>query len=163
VRRLVILALVVIALVGLTETFHVARGQNPEFPKPELLYSLSPDRSDPLPLTWANLSGEVYIFASDVGQHRTRFFLDWTLVQEENSVPWDFAGGSVGEARPFGTTTLPQGIHTISAISSFDFGTSTASTIFTVDNRVCEMETIVVRYIDGVEQRRDSVRGVVDC
>src|SRR3954451_17920442 len=87
-----------------------------------LSYSLSPQRTDPVPLAGAVLDGPVYIFtAPSDGVREVRFWLDDPdrsgaprLV--EKGAPHDFAGSAKdGSALPFDTKVLAAGAHTVTA------------------------------------------------
>jgi large repetitive protein len=115
-------------------TFTVGTAPSPSPATHDLSVSFSPDRSSPVPLEGAVLTGNVYIFvpaASDIT--RVRFFLDdpqmtGTPRLIEKNAPWDFAGGnSNGTAKPFDTSTLAQGSHTVTAV--LDLSNSTTEVI----------------------------------
>ncbi|MGH8982660.1 MAG: BACON domain-containing protein, partial [Acidimicrobiia bacterium] len=107
----------------------------------ELLASSTSDRADPLPLAGAAVVGDVYVFLSpSEGVKTVRFWLDdpdrsGRPAQREANPPWDFAGGSVTAAKPFDTTDLADGTHTITAELELEGGgTEVVSASFTVAN-----------------------------
>lgn len=69
-----------------------------------------------------------------------RFWLDdpdrsGQPAQTERSAPWDFAGGSPEAAKPFDTTNLADGTHTITVQLDLEGGgTEIVSATFTVAN-----------------------------
>ena len=107
-----------------------------------LVFSTSSNRSNPTALANQVVSGTMYVFtqpdASDI--RSVRFYLDnpgmaGSPRQIENSAPYDFAGGSVSTAKPFKTTSLADGIHTITAaIDHLDGSTQIVNASFTVRN-----------------------------
>jgi hypothetical protein len=106
-----------------------------------LVVSLSPDRSNPSPLTGKTASGNIYVFTSPgTGVLRVRFYLDdpnmsGTPRRIENTAPHDFAGGSVSTANPFDTKAVSDGTHTISAaVELSGGGTEVVHASFTVVN-----------------------------
>lgn len=114
----------------------------------QLLTSASPDRSQPFPLALRTVSGPVRVFLSpEAGVSRVRFYLDDpTMVRSprktEGGAPWDFAGtGGDGSANAFDTTSIPDGLHTITA--SYDTpadGTKVLSATFRVANDAPSLE-----------------------
>ena len=87
----------------------------------QLLVSLSGDRSNPILLDGATVSGNIYVFTSpDEGvaasrANRVRFWLDdpgriGSPVQSERLAPYDFAGGSTSLAKPFDANGLAGGL-----------------------------------------------------
>jgi Purple acid Phosphatase, N-terminal domain/Calcineurin-like phosphoesterase len=106
-----------------------------------LLFSSSPDRSNPASLADKTVSGSIYVFTSpDSGVSRVRFYLDnpdmtGTPRRVEKSAPYDFAGGSVSAAGPFNTTMVSEGSHTITAaVELSGGGTEVVNATFTVSN-----------------------------
>ena len=84
----------------------------------QVRYSQSANRSASTDLANAQVSGEVYIFAEPIdglGPIATVMFLiDGVLEQTERSYPYDFGGGAGGGlARPYDTTQLSNGEHSI--------------------------------------------------
>jgi hypothetical protein len=89
-----------------------------------ILVSGSADRSSPVFLEGAVVSGSIYVFLSpESGVTRVRFYLDdpdfsGSAIKIENNPPWDFAGtgsGASNPALPFDTGPLSEGAHVISA------------------------------------------------
>ena len=112
----------------------------------QLLVSLSGDRSNPILLDGATVSGNIYVFTSpDEGvaasrANRVRFWLDdpgriGSPVQSERLAPYDFAGGSTSLAKPFDANGLAGGSHTITAELPLADGSSVVvSATFTESN-----------------------------
>jgi PKD repeat protein len=107
----------------------------------ELLVSLSSDRAMPSPLVGKTLSGAIFVFVrpeTDIRQ--ARFFLDdperiGRPRQVENIPPFDFGGGSAPRARPFDTSRISDGPHTITAELALEDGRFVVvSSGFFVDN-----------------------------
>ncbi|MEX2377992.1 MAG: G8 domain-containing protein [Dehalococcoidia bacterium] len=106
-----------------------------------LLVSTSGDRSDPVELDGETISGDVHVFISpEDGIDRVTFWINdpsmtGSPFQVENSSPYDMAGGSTSSANPFGTATLVDGAHLITALVAPNTGVATVVTsTFTVDN-----------------------------
>jgi hypothetical protein len=74
-----------------------------------------------VPLAGVTLAGAVYVFLSPpAGVDAVAFWLDdphrnGAPVRREWNAPWDFAGGGLELARPFDTSRLANGTHTITA------------------------------------------------
>src|SRR6185503_7249904 len=88
-----------------------------------------PNRSAPVLLHGTTLSGNAYVFITpEAGATRVRFYLDnpsrtGTYTWNEASAPWDYAGSTGANANPFDTTSLPNGLHTITAVIDRTGGT----------------------------------------
>ncbi len=109
-----------------------------------LIYSLSPDRSSPMPLAGAKLhpSANFYIFTSpDSGIRKIVYRLDGATVGTKNSPPWDLAGTAPNgySARPFSTARLRPGQHSIAQKITLTGG---AVVNYTSVFRVCPRLTI---------------------
>jgi N-acetylneuraminic acid mutarotase/glucose/arabinose dehydrogenase len=122
-----------------TSTFTVNNGvANPY----DLKVSTSPNRSGAVSLNGQTVSNNIYVFSSPTaGVSRVRFWLDnpsmtGTPTKIEKGAPFDFAGTETnGTAKPFNTTTLSDGPHSITASIEPPTGTPTIITAnFTVDN-----------------------------
>jgi hypothetical protein len=108
----------------------------------DLVVSMSPDRSSPVPLESASVGGNVYVFTTpDIGVDRVRFWLDNPTMsgsprKTESNGPFDFAGSAAdGTANPFNTSTLSNGTHSITAALDLVDGTPQVVTrSFTVSN-----------------------------
>ena len=106
----------------------------------ELLVSDTSDRSAARPLGGEALSDKAYVFTlPEAGVKQVRFYLDnpqmtGTPKQTEKTAPWDFAGGnSDGTAKPWDTTKVANGAHTITAaIDLAGGGTQVIHASFTV-------------------------------
>lgn len=110
-------------------------------PSYTLLVSFSSNRSNPITLEGQTVAADIYVFTSpDTEVERVRFYLDDPTLsgsprQIEENAPYDFAGGSVSRARPFDTTTVANGSHTITAaIELIDGSTQVIHATFTVSN-----------------------------
>jgi hypothetical protein len=108
----------------------------------QLVVSSSPDRSGAVALSGRRLRGRVYVFVpSDAGVARARFFLDSASPSRppyhtQAPAPFDLAGSRPdGAARPFDTTVLRNGRHTVTALLGLsDGGSATAQASFSVSN-----------------------------
>jgi hypothetical protein len=108
----------------------------------KILVSRSSDRASPVTLAGATIGGSVYVFAEPASETtRMRFYLDdpmlaGTAFTTESNPPYDFAGSvSSGAPRPFDTTTVADGPHTITVVVERADGTvDAASASFSVDN-----------------------------
>jgi N-acetylneuraminic acid mutarotase len=107
----------------------------------QLMHSASPDRSNPVALASATVSGSLYAFVKpDSGASQVRFYVDnpsasGTPYRTESTAPWDLAGGSATASAPFDTRTLSNGSHTVTAsVSKSAGGTELISAAFTVSN-----------------------------
>lgn len=105
-----------------------------------LAVSLVADRSNPVLLDGASLSGEVYIFVPDVdGMKNVAFYLDdpdrvGSPIKVENRAPWDFAGTITKpprDAYPFSLDGLP-GQHVITAVITDAAGQEVVHGVFDV-------------------------------
>lgn len=91
--------------------------------------SWAPDRSNPTTLAAKSLSGKVYVFTEPgLPVRRISFYLDDMCMSRpphsaETYAPYDFAGGTVGTAFAFDSSTLLTGGHTLTV--AVDTGTST--------------------------------------
>ncbi|MBC8124083.1 MAG: VCBS repeat-containing protein [Gemmatimonadaceae bacterium] len=109
---------------------------------PTLQLSLSPDRSNPVPLAGQTVSGDVYVFASgkDADFLRVRFFIDdpdrsGESFRTELAAPFDLSGASGSKANPSDSRALTNGTHTITATFARTDGTfRTITSTFTVNN-----------------------------
>ncbi|HEX6206906.1 MAG TPA: kelch repeat-containing protein, partial [Actinomycetota bacterium] len=108
-----------------------------------LLVSSSPDRSAPGALDGAVVGGTIYVFVDpESGIKQVRFWLDNTAMSgkprtTEKRAPWDFEGTvtSDGTAKPFDSTAVADGPHTISAAIDLSAGgTTVVHASFTVQN-----------------------------
>jgi hypothetical protein len=112
----------------------------PETVNFSLMYSLSRDRTDPANLDGATVSGSIYPYVvSDQPDFAAvvsvDFYLDGEHFQTEENPPHDFGSGSVSSARPWNTTTVPDGQHIIAAVLVLhDGSTASVSAQFTVAN-----------------------------
>jgi Domain of unknown function (DUF1996) len=108
----------------------------------ELMVSLNPDRSHAVPLDGLTVQGDIYVFVrSSRGLRKVDFYLDdWrpdtAPARTETVRPFDLAGTAVdGKARPYDTTKLVDGSHTIKVVWTWRSGrTSSRRATFTVDN-----------------------------
>jgi uncharacterized RDD family membrane protein YckC len=96
----------------------------PPGPQLEVLVSTSPDRSGPIPLDGATISGVVYVFYDDAGHPPTgptvSFWIDdpthaGAPHRVESQSPFDLEATAPGDlANPYDTTLLGPGQHTVS-------------------------------------------------
>jgi hypothetical protein len=106
-----------------------------------LVWSGQANRTGPVALDGAQVSGNIYAFVTpETGVTRVRFYLDNPGMtgaprQTENTAPYDFAGGRVATADPFVTSQVTKGSHTITAaIDRTTGGTEVIHATFTVAN-----------------------------
>lgn len=101
-----------------------------------VVYSTSPDRSNPVALDGASVSGSIYAFTTpETDAEQVMFSLDGTHVQTEGLAPYDFAGTGDSDAYPWNTAEVSDGEHTIEAeISLTNGSTETVSATFIIDN-----------------------------
>lgn len=107
-----------------------------------LQVSKNSDRSAAGSLAGATVAGKIYAFtAPDEGASQVKFWLDdpnksGTPRQVEKAAPYDFSGGTVSAAKPFDTTGISEGKHTITAEVTLSGGaTETFSAEFIVQNQ----------------------------
>lgn len=102
-----------------------------------VLYSLQSDRSNPVNLDGATVSGEIYAFATPVENvESVTFELNGSQTQVEGNPPFDFNGGSRDVAHTWNTSSVGEGTHTIAAsFKMTDGSTKTASATFTVPSQ----------------------------
>jgi hypothetical protein len=92
-------------------------------------YSMSPDRSNPQPLSGASFDSNdvIYIFA-DIPEseaiNSVFFYLDGDLVREETKAPYDLQSGSATAANPFYVSELNTGWHYVFPLVWYPDGTS---------------------------------------
>jgi len=117
-----------------------ALGSNSAFAQ-SLLTSEQPNRANAIELEGAEVAGDVHVFFGDTGSIRSVvFYLDdedttGSPNQTENFAPYDFAGTVSGNGRPFDTTTINDGPHSITAVVTAQNGTqSTVTAQFNVVN-----------------------------
>jgi hypothetical protein len=132
------------AIVSATFTVSNA-GAPPSTTTYTLSASMSGDRSSPVPLKGATLSGDVYVFTEDTsaGVAAVRFWLDdptmtGTPRKTERNWPHDFNGtANSGLALPFDTERIADGEHVVTAaVDLTSGGTAIVSAAFTVRNAV---------------------------
>ncbi|MBK7859866.1 MAG: fibronectin type III domain-containing protein [Archangiaceae bacterium] len=99
-------------------------------------FSLSADRSNPLPLAGATVKGAIYVFHSARnGARSVRFFIDDPAQARapfsvERSAPFDLAGSSsTGAANAYDTRLLSDGAHQLTVERTNNRGTVRAWTI----------------------------------
>jgi lysophospholipase L1-like esterase len=104
-----------------------------------LLLSSSASRSAATPLVNKTVSGNMYVFTSpDTNVSRVIFYLDNIKLLTEAYAPFDFAGTAPdGNAKPYDTNILADGIHVISAEIQFYSGAKEVVTAaFSVKNNI---------------------------
>jgi hypothetical protein len=113
----------------------------------QLLVSFSATRANSIPLDTAPLAGEAFPFVvSPKVIMEVRFHLDdpklqGSPVQITTNAPYDIAGSLAnGTAKPFDTTQLPDGTHSITARVEYQDGTSeTVTGVFSITNSTAEL------------------------
>ncbi|HLT20939.1 MAG TPA: hypothetical protein VKZ96_15885 [Thermomicrobiales bacterium] len=114
----------------------------PNTPQPgtgsySLQFSLTGNRANPAALSGATVGGVIYPFVSGpIGDvESVTFQLDGSYHGVENNPPYDFMGGSTGEAEPWNTKSVTDGQHTIRAVIERKTGADvTVTATFTVAN-----------------------------
>ncbi|MEX2123342.1 MAG: metallophosphoesterase family protein [Woeseia sp.] len=107
----------------------------------QLDVSLSPDRTNPVPLDGATVTGNIYVFTTpESGASSVRFWLDnpgmtGSPRHSESNAPFDFVGGTVSTATAFQTEQVADGGHSITAaIVRSDGMTEVVTATFVVSN-----------------------------
>lgn len=103
----------------------------------KLLVSDSADRSSAMTLDGNAVNGSIHVFVSpERGVDQVQFALNDQPVRTEFWTPYDFAATAPdGMAYPFDSASLPNGVHTISAvISRIGGGSEITAATFIVDN-----------------------------
>ena len=124
---------VVLAIVGFAPSAQAATTY-------KISYSTSADRSAPLALDGATVSGDLYAFTNPYNSVGNVVFAldDPTLsgtTHTDMYYPYDFNGGSSAAATPFDTRTLSDGAHTITEkVTTSTNVVSTFTATFTVIN-----------------------------
>ena len=107
-----------------------------------LVYSTSSSRSAPVPLGGATVAGAIYAFTTPDSSTTSKvlFYVDdpqrlKAAYRQENSAPYDLAGGTVGTAVAYPTSGLADGGHTLTA-AVYDSGGTVAviTSTFSVAN-----------------------------
>ena len=108
-----------------------------------LMSSNSSSRNSAIALAGAQVKGNVYVFLSPTtGVKKASFWLDDTAMSGtethvETSAPIDFAGtASNGTAKPWNTTTLASGTHSITVKVVTSSGTTVVTATLSVSNGV---------------------------
>jgi hypothetical protein len=128
---------------AVVDRFTISKSSCTGTPTPTTLrFSYQADRSGPVALNGATVSGPVYVFTAPdrATTTRVRFYVDdigrvRSPYRTESNPPYDLGGGSVTAASPFQTTSLTNGSHTLTAV--VDDSASTAEVVtatFTVAN-----------------------------
>jgi hypothetical protein len=93
----------------------------------DLKYSTDADRTPPLSLNGADLSGEVFIFAmaDDPAVEQVSFWIDDEEMsgdpdRVDTEAPFDLVGGDEVEADPFDTSLLLDGEHSVTVLAEID-------------------------------------------
>ena len=100
----------------------------------QVLFSTVPERTDPISLAGALVSGPVYVFTvPERPVERVHWHLDdpgmtGPPYQTEYNAPYDFAGGSVATPRAFDASDLAVGPHSIGAVLVWADGEPTSIT-----------------------------------
>ncbi|MFN8076906.1 MAG: cellulose binding domain-containing protein [Kineosporiaceae bacterium] len=106
---------------------------------PRLMVSAAADRSQPVPLEGATVSGAAHVFVAVAAATTVEFWIDTPAPTSspytvERSAPWDLAGGSAAAATPFDTRVLANGTHTLLTRVTTSTATRTLAASFTVAN-----------------------------
>lgn len=134
-------ALVTVAAGGsevVTSTFTIANGSTAPY---SMQLSTSPDRSNAVEFDGQTVNGSIYVFTTPtVGVSEVRFYLDNTAAtgtptKRERGAPFDLAGSNQdGTAKPYDTTHLSDGPHTMTAAIVTGSGTVVITRSFSVNN-----------------------------
>src|SRR5688572_13315531 len=102
----------------------------------ELRVSSSSSRSSSSALNGKTLCGNAYVFVKDEDEiEEIKFYIDGTFFRTDGNEPWDLVGAtSDGKAKPYDTTKLSNGQHTIAAHVYTDDGKKVIAAIFTVQS-----------------------------
>lgn len=121
----------------------------------DLMVSKTPDRLNAEALDGASVSGKIYVFINiEDGVEQVDFYLNdpertGPPYQRERHGFYDFAGtASTGEANAFDTTTLPDGVHTI-----------TAAVLLTTEKVITKHATFAVNNGDNILWSADHELG----
>lgn len=109
-----------------------------------VLFSTAPDRTSPVNLESAQVTGSIYAFVATQPEiARVDFYLDdpariGAPLQSEGKAPFDLAGTSAnGDARAFDTLSLADGSHSLTVyVSNTDQSSSETTAYFSVDNTI---------------------------
>lgn len=116
-----ITAEVVVNGVASVSTATFTAGDGGGTPTVSLVVSTSANRSSPVPLADASLTGDAYVFTTpDTNVSKVSFWLDDPTRagpprHVENAAPFDFVGTSGSSALPWNTSPVAAGSHTITA------------------------------------------------
>lgn len=106
-------------------------------PTYQLVYSLHSNRSAPMPLDQAVVSGNIFVFVDEGNADiaSVRFYLNGRQVRIDHDSPFDLLGGVVIKAYALPTRKLGNGMHTVTAYLTLADGSSDVLTAtFTVHN-----------------------------
>jgi Viral BACON domain len=113
-------------------------GEDPPY---SIVMSTRSDRAGAVPLDGRTVSGNIYVFtAPDTGVDEVTFYIDdpnrtRAPYRREGNGPFDLAGGDVAVAKPYRTTSLADGRHTVTAVLDLTAGGSeVVHATFTVNN-----------------------------
>lgn len=132
-----VFGLIVIIAVSAGVANRIALASEHDF---DVLVSLSPDRSGEVALGGETVSGDIFVFTSpDDGVDSVSFSIDGKHERTESKAPFDLAGTVSGsgpdrDAKPFDSTDLTEGLHTLMAEIEADGGTVVVEAEFNVDN-----------------------------
>ena len=107
-----------------------------------LVYATNASRTAPLPLSGATVSGSIYALTTPDSSTTSKvlFYVDdpnrlRAAYRQENTAPYDLAGGTVTVASPYATSALTDGSHTLTAAVYDSGGTvQVVTATFTVAN-----------------------------
>ncbi len=127
-----------------------------------LLVSYSSDRAAAVPLADQTIAGDAYIFVNpEDGIARVRFYLDdpglTSPTRTENFAPYDFRGGTVDIANALDSTTLADGVHTISiVVEPLAEADTVVHTSFSVDNISKPVQLVFTPFSQSMSLEADA-------
>lgn len=115
-------------------------------PPAQLVYSTSPDRSNPLPLGGKSVEGDIYVIVNaPPATNRVEFWIDnpsrlGNPIHIDTQAPFDLLGSTGAFANPLNTVTLAQGPHSVTAVvHQTDGPIQVIETSFIVNNPPAEL------------------------
>lgn len=153
----VVLATVVAGLMGLAPLARAATSYTIDV-------SASPNRSSPVNLDGSTQTGYIYVFTTpDTNVSQVDFYVDDPTMANapyhiETWAPMDLAGGSATAAKPFDTTTLTNGTHTITAKLTASGVDTAVTATFTVSNSGPPPQPTYSLLVSGSPDRSSPVK-----
>jgi len=129
------------------------------FVAPWLAVSSSSDRSQPLPLDGAIVSGPAFVFVDGTatGIESALFWFDdptmaGAAYSSDAEAPFDFGGGTTTTASPWNSAAVADGTHTMTVRLDFiDASSETLTSSFTTDNGTADPATVsLIHPTDGL-------------